>query len=89
MPQRGHQAELVQCRRAESLDQPPDLADVLARLVGEARDQVGCLVGVVADQVGRRLQPHREGRQGGSQSVVQVAAEAATFFLACRDEALS
>src|SRR6478735_6775450 len=86
--QRRDQAELVQRGWSQPLHQSSYLADALAGLVGEPRDQVRRLLGVVVDEVGGRLEAHRERRERGAEAVVQVAPEPPPLLLPRRDQPL-
>ena len=88
LAQCGDEAELVECRRPQPVDEPAHLGDLLAGLLGELTDQVLGLGRVVGDQVAGRLEPHRQRGQRRSEPVVQVAAHPAALLLAGGDDVL-
>ncbi len=85
LPQRRHQAELVERRRSHRVDHPPDLLDrdhgVGAQLGHHllGRSRVG------ADQVARRVGGEGHPGQPRSEAVVQLAAQPPPLLLDRRD----
>ena len=71
-PQRADQADGVQRRRAQPVDQTSDVGDRLLGLLDQPVEQTLCAGRVVGDQVAGRLRGHRQGGELRPESVVQV-----------------
>ena len=80
------EAQLVERRRTQAVDQTTYLRDVVPREVRESFQHLGGLVGVGRDQVLGGLQSHGHRGQRRAQTVVQVATQPTAFLLAGGDQ---
>lgn len=76
-----HQAQLVQCRGAQRVDQPPDIVDRLSGAAPQRHDELGGSIRFGAQQVAGGISRKCHPRQRRAQAVVQVPAQPAALFL--------
>ena len=88
-PDRAREAELVERRRPEPVDQPPDVRKRDPDLVAEQVQLPSCRGGIVVDHRGRGVGPHPDRGERRTQAVVQVPPEPAALLLARPHEPLA
>ena len=88
LAQRTHQAELVEGRRAQLVDQAPDVGDRVLHLGAQIDEQLFGVLGIVGDGAAGSVQTQDGGGQRRAEPVVQVATDPTAFLLAGRDQSL-
>ena len=81
--------QVVERGGPETVNQAPDVAHGVLRLVLEAREQRLCVLRFAPDQLASRVEPEGQARERGAKAVVQIPPQAPPLFLSGRDEPLA
>lgn len=84
----GEQAELVEDRRAEVVDEPADVRDATLHLADQPVEDLLGSRGILPDEAADDVELERHPGKRRPQAVVKVAPYPATLLLACQHEAL-
>ena len=85
----AEEAELVQRRRPQLVDEAADVRDHVLRLVPEAYELLVDGGGVAFDEGGGRVQLERDSGERRAEAVVEVTPETPPFFLAGGDDSFA
>jgi hypothetical protein len=85
--QRRDEAELVERRRTQPVDQPADVADERPDLLGRGREQRVGAREIRSREIPRRVDREREPGKSRTEPVVEVAADSSPLLFAKPDEA--